>query len=468
MKTIVVGAGPAGLFCAYELAKAGLLVEIYERGEEIGKRICPMKHTGFCVKCPECNFIHGVGGNGLYSDGKLNLDPEIGGNLLEFSSEHEAKKLIEQIDDTFTRHGAHSKKTEREDYAELLVARAKANGVRFIPIQQRHMGSDKLPEIIGSFVEELKALGAVFKTRETVTDIIVEENRVKGIMIDGQKIDADYVVIGPGRGGAKWLSGLCAKHGIKARHQAIDIGVRVEVPAEIMNEATAICWDPKFHINTKTHDDLVRTFCTNPRGYVVTEHYGDFVCVNGHSLKGKKSENTNFAFLVRVELTHPVENTTEYGEAIARMATTIGGGKPTIQRLGDLKSGRRSTWERIEKSYVKPTLTEATPGDIAMGLPARIVTDVLEGLEALNRVIPGIYEDSTILYSPEIKFHAHRVEVKKDMETSIEHLFTVGDGAGVSRGIVIAAATGIIAAREIIRRSHTHNHAYNNSANEGG
>ncbi len=469
MKAIVVGAGPAGLFCAYELAKAGISVEIFERGEEVDKRACPMKHTGYCVKCPECNFVHGVGGNGLYSDGKLNLDPEIGGNLLEFLSEHEAKKLIEQIDETFTKHGAHSKKTEKEDYAEMMVARAKANGVRFIPIQQRHMGSDRLPGIISSFVGEMKSLGVVFNTKTNVTDISVEVGKVNGVFVGEKKIEANYVVIGPGRGGAKWLSELCAKHGIKSRHQAIDIGVRVEVPAEIMNEATAICWDPKFHINTKTHDDLVRTFCTNPRGYVVTEHYPDYVCVNGHSLKGKRSENTNFAFLVRVELTHPVENTTEYGEAIARMATTIGGGKPTLQRLGDLKAGRRSTWERIEKSYVKPTLTEATPGDIAMGLPGRIVTDVLEGLEAMNRVIPGVYEDSTLLYSPEIKFHAHRVEVKKDMETSVAHLFTVGDGAGVSRGIVIAAATGMLAAHEIIRRTHNHNHPeQKNKTNEGG
>jgi uncharacterized FAD-dependent dehydrogenase len=458
MKTIVVGAGPAGLFCAYELAKAGNSVEVYESGEETDKRVCPMKQTGYCAKCPECNFIRGVGGNGLYSDGKLNLDPEIGGNLLEFVSEHEAKKLIGEIDQVFTKHGAHTRKTEKEDYADMLTSRAKSQGVRFIPIQQRHMGSDRLPGIIKSFVEEMKSLGVAFNTRQTVTDLVIENGKAAGIIIDDKKIPADYVVIAPGRGGARWLHDLCVKYGIKARHQPIDIGVRVEVPAEIMDEVTAICWDPKFHIMTKTHDDLVRTFCTNPHGYVITEHYPDFVCVNGHSLKGKHSDNTNFAFLVRVALTHPVENTTEYGEAIARMATTIGGGKPIIQRMGDLKAGRRSTWERIEKSYVKPTLTEATPGDISMSLPARIVTDILEGLEALNRVIPGIAEESTLLYSPEIKFHAHRVEVKTDMETSIGHLFTVGDGAGVSRGIVIAAATGMLAAHEIIRRTHAHNH----------
>ncbi len=453
MKTIVVGAGPAGLFCAYELAKAGLKVEVYERGEEIQKRICPMKQTGYCVKCPECNFIHGVGGNGLYSDGKLNLDPEIGGNLLEFIGKKEADRIINQIDKTFIKHGAHGRIKEKPDYANMLVVRSKAHGVRFIPIHQRHMGSDRLPDIIGSFVKEMKSLGVVFHTKTNVTDILVENGHVSGIIIDDKKVKADHVVIGPGRGGARWLSDVCAKYGVKARHQPIDIGVRVEVPAEIMEEATAICWDPKFHILTKTHDDLIRTFCTNPHGFIITEHYPDFICVNGHSLKGKKSENTNFAFLVRLSLTHPVENTTSYGEAIARMASTIGGGKPIIQRMGDLKAGRRSTRDRIEKSYVKPTFNDVTPGDISMSLPARIVTDILEGLEMLNRVIPGVAEDSTLLYSPEIKFHAHRVVVNKNMESDLKNLFTVGDGAGVSRGIVIAAATGLIAAKEIISRS---------------
>ncbi|MFH1448396.1 MAG: FAD-dependent protein, partial [Candidatus Micrarchaeota archaeon] len=409
MKTIVVGAGPAGLFCAYELAKAGFSVEIYERGEEINKRVCPMKQTGHCVKCPECNFIHGVGGNGLYSDGKLNLDPEIGGNLLEFTSRNGAMELITYIDGVFTKHGAHGRLKEKLDYAQGLVTRAKSHGVRFIPIQQRHMGSDRLPKIISSFVKEMKSLGVIFHTRTNVTDVVIKDREVAGILIGEKEFEADHVVICPGRGGAKWLFELCIKYGIKSRHQPIDIGVRVEVPAEIMDEATAICWDPKFHIDTQTYDDLVRTFCTNPHGYVITEHYPDFVCVNGHSLRNKKSQNTNFAFLVRQSLTSPVENTTSYGEAIAHMATTIGGGKPIIQRMGDLKKGRRSTWKRIEKSYVKPTLTEATPGDIAMSLPARIVTDILEGLEALNKVLPGVFEDSTLIYSPEIKFHAHRV-----------------------------------------------------------
>jgi uncharacterized FAD-dependent dehydrogenase len=196
----------------------------------------------------------------------------------------------------------------------------------------------------------------------------------------------------------------------------------------------------------------VRTFCTNPRGFVITESYDDFICVNGHSMRGKKSENSNFALLVQVALTQPVENTTEYGEGIAKLATIIGGGKPTLQRLGDLRAGRRSTWERIDRSYVSPTLREATPGDISMALPGRIVTGIVEGLDALNKVIPGVAEDETLLYAPEIKFHALRVSVSKLMETKVGNLFAAGDGAGVSRGIVGAGVTGLIAADEILRR----------------
>jgi hypothetical protein len=210
--------------------------------------------------------------------------------------------------------------------------------------------------------------------------------------------------------------------------------------------------DPKFHIITKTYDDFVRTFCVNHRGFMVKESYKGYVGVNGHSLRDKQSNNTNFAFLTRIELTEPVENSTEYGESIAKTATTLGGGNPLIQRLGDLRRGRRSTWKRINSGLVKPTLRAVTPGDIAMVMPHRIVTNILEGLERLDKVIPGVASDSTLLYAPEIKYYAMRVEVDKTMETSIPNLFVAGDGVGVSRGIIIASATGILAARGIMAK----------------
>jgi uncharacterized FAD-dependent dehydrogenase len=272
----------------------------------------------------------------------------------------------------------------------------------------------------------------------------------------GAIIEAKYIIVTPGRSGASWFVKQAEKLGLKRSHGAIDIGVRVEVPGIVMDPICAINRDPKFHITTPSYDDFVRTFCVNHRGYVVKEMYKDvgedFVGVNGHSLRDKQSENTNFAFLTRIELTEPVENSTEYGASIAKTATTLGGGKPLVQRLGDLKRGRRSTWKRIERGHVRPTLRGVTPGDIAMVIPHRIVTNILEGLDRLDIVIPGVAADSTLLYAPEIKFYAMRVEVGKSMESSKKNLFVAGDGAGVSRGIITASATGIMAARGIISK----------------
>jgi hypothetical protein len=452
MKTVIVGAGPAGLFCAYELAKAGVKVVVVDSGSSIEKRRCPMKKVGYCVKCKPCNLIHGVGGAGLFSDGKLNLDARIGGDMLQFMGEDEAQRLIEYIDRIFRENGAHGERNVIDNRAGELMRKAKMAGVRFIPIVQRHIGSDMLPGVIESLKSYLEALGVKFVLNTEIDDIEIHNGSLEGVASGKSIIKGDFVVVATGRGGAQWLAKKCMQLGIPTQHQPLDVGLRVEVPAEIMKEVTDAFWDPKFYIQTAQYDDFVRTFCTCPYGFVISESYNSFICTNGHSMVSLKSENTNFALLVRVALTHPVENTTEYGESIARIASTIGGGRPVLQRLGDLKAGRRSTWERIKRSYVKPTFTYVTPGDISMVLPGRIMTDVKEGLETLNKVIPGVAEDSTLLYAPEIKFHALRVNVSRHMETPVKNLFAVGDGAGVSRGIVGAAMSGIVAAREIARR----------------
>jgi uncharacterized FAD-dependent dehydrogenase len=288
---------------------------------------------------------------------------------------------------------------------------------------------------------------------EEAVDIHTIKSRVKYIETTKAKYPVDSLLLTPGRSGSRWLTGIMDRLGVEMQFNPIDVGVRVEVPNEVMNEVIQNygSWDPKFHIYSSSYDDFVRTFCVCPKGFVVRESYENSLFgVNGHSMRDSSSQNTNFALLVRVRLTRPLENTTEYGRRIAQLANTLGGRSPLLQRLGDLRGSRRSTWNRIERSYIEPTFKDVTPGDISMAYPQRIVIDLLEGLEKLDRVMPGINSDSTLLYAPEIKFYAMRTITDKNLRTSIQNLYVAGDGAGVSRGIVGAAATGIIAARGII------------------
>ena len=453
---LIIGAGPAGLFAANELADK-LKVVVVDKGRDLKERTCVALMNGSCRKCLPCNITGGLGGAGGLSDGKLNLRPDIGGNLEEFVSNKEAWSIINKIDQIFLKHGA-SEELYAPDNDEIspILKRAAATGIKFIPIVQRHMGSDKTPPIINSIKEELEEKGVLFMLETEVLDIIVDD-RLKGAKLRNNNegdflVKCDYLIAAPGRIGAKWLSDQTDKLEIPVKHNPVDVGVRVELPQIVMDEITKINWDPKFHIITKTYDDFVRTFCVCNKGFVVEEVYDDFMGVNGHSMRDKLSENTNFAFLVRVELTEPVENTSDYAFSIATITNTLGGGKPILQRLGDLRKGRRSTWRRLERSNVVPTFDCVTPGDIAMALPHRVVVDIIEGLEALDKVMPGVASDSTLLYAPEIKLYAMRLEMDKNMKTRIDGLYGAGDGAGVSRGIVGAAATGIIAARDILEK----------------
>lgn len=452
---IIIGAGPAGMFAAYELAEDRLLkILIVDMGKDIEKRLCPMKTQTYCMHCKPCDIMCGVGGCGTFSDGTLNLRPDIGGDLAALTGDQtEAWELVERVDKVFMKFGAPQGAllTEGPDI-EDLKRRAAAVGARFIEIKQRHIGSDNAPAVIGRFKQDLVNKGVDFLLETEVKDLLIEEGTSRGIILfGGRAVRAGYVLLSPGRRGCNWVSDMIEKHGIEARYGGIDIGVRVEVPAIVMDPVTKINRDPKFHIQSQRYDDFVRTFCTNMRGFVVKEEYEGFIATNGHSMANTESENTNFAFLVRIELTEPMENTTKYARSIAKLATTIGGGKPVLQRMGDLRRGRRSTKERIAKNLVVNTLKDVTPGDISMALPHRIVMDIIEGLEVLNKIIPGVTSDSTLLYAPEVKFYAMHLKVNRQMETSIKNLFAAGDGAGLSRDIVNAAATGIMAAEGIIK-----------------
>ena len=451
---VIIGAGPAGLFAAYELANGNAHnILVIDKGKDIVERKCPsMSMFTRCFQCKPCNILCGLGGAGGLSDGKLNLKSDVGGNLEEFVPREEADQLIDRIDSIFLEHGA-SQKLYGENSVDLEKSAA-THGIEFIPIRQRHIGSDMLPSVITSIKHYLEGKGIQFMLNTEVKEIIVGKP-FKLVLSNDQHIETNFLLAATGRAGSDWLSAEAQRIGAVTSFAPIDIGVRVEVPAVVMDSIIEFSWDPKFHIYTKTYDDFVRTFCTCPNGFVVMEDYGEYIGVNGHSSTSEKSENTNFAFLTKIELTEPVENTTEYGAAIAKMATTIGGKMPIVQRLEDLRNGRRSTQSRIEKSFVKPTLKKATPGDISMALPHRIVENVLEGLEKLATVIPGVSSDSTLLYAPEIKFYSMRFQVNNDLETNIQNFFVAGDGAGLSRGIIASAATGVIAAKGIMKKMST-------------
>ncbi|BAW32076.1 MAG TPA: NAD(P)/FAD-dependent oxidoreductase [Methanothermobacter sp.] len=451
---IIVGAGPAGLIAADKLADH-LKILVVDKGRDMDKRHCPALKDGICRRCSPCNIMCGLGGAGGLSDGKLNLRPDIGGNLEEFVDREKAWELVEEVDKFFLKHGAPEELYSPEkEKIEKILKKSAAAGINFIPIIQRHIGSDKTPAVIKSIKENLKKRGVEFFLETEALDIISKNKRIEGLVIKDKSgkeniIKCKFLILAPGRSGSMWLAEQMKKLSIPVKHNPVDIGVRVEVSSIVMEDITRINWDPKFHIITKSYDDFVRTFCVCNKGFVVEEAYDDFKGVNGHSMRTKTSDNTNFAFLVKVELTEPVENTSAYALSIAKISNTLGGGKPIIQRLGDLRKGRRSTWRRIKRSPVKPTLKDVTPGDIALVLPYRIVLDIIEGLEALDKVIPGVASDSTLLYAPEIKLYAMRIEVDNHMRTPIKGLYAVGDGAGLSRGIVGAAATALIAAEHI-------------------
>ncbi len=452
---IIVGGGPAGLFAACHLAEnSNLKVLILEKGQAPLKRKCPNHTFQKCIQCDPCNILAGIGGAGLYSDGKLNFIPRLGKtDLTQFMPLDAAQKLINETEAVFTRFNMDGPVFPTDmDRARQIRKEAKKVGIDLLLIRQKHLGSDNLPAYIADMADHIQKTGVTIRTGEEVLDVRVTDGKVTGVITVKGEYASPNVILAPGRIGANWVAQLAQKHGIGLSQRGIEVGVRVEVHNDIMDDLCNVIYDPTFFVQTPTYDDQTRTFCTNQGGYISLENYKAFVCVNGHAYSDKKSNNTNFAFLSKVVLTEPVTDNQAYGESIGRLATLIGNGKATLQRFGDLKRGRRSTWNRIRKGYIEPTMTNVVCGDIAMALPGRILTNLIEGLEALNQVIPGVSNDETLLYAPEIKFFATQVETSPHLETSISGMFVAGDGPGVAGNIVSAAATGIIPAQQIIDR----------------
>jgi hypothetical protein len=434
---VVIGAGPAGLFAAYELQKRGISkVLLLEKGKKVLKRN-PQE-----VLC-------GVGGAGLFSDGKLNFTPKLGKtDLTEFLALKEAQKLVEEVEMIFQEFGMDGL-TYPLDMKKAHDYRAQAQrfGLDLQLIKQKHLGSDNLPGYIAKMEDFLAKKGVEIMTECEVLEIVVEKEKVVGLKTAQGLIETEKVIVAPGRAGNHWLTHELERSGLALEQKAIEVGIRVETTAEVLREICSVIYDPTFYLHTPTFDDQLRTFCTNPAGFIAAEKYKEFVCVNGHAYAHKSSPNANFALLDKVSLTEPVTDTIAYGESICKLASTIGGGKPILQRYVDFKRHRRSTWERIAKCYIGPTLKEVTPGDIGMALPFRIVTNLIEGIEKLDKMLPGLASDATLLYAPEVKFFSVRPKVTEELETEIKGLYVAGDGAGISGNIVGAAATGIIAAR---------------------
>jgi len=458
---IIIGGGPAGLFTAYELINKNpkLKIIMLDKGKLAENRVCPMnKNKTNCTNCNPCSILSGYGGAGTFSDGKLNFIPKLGkSNLFKYMDKDEAYKLIDDTEEIFNKFNMDSDiyPSNMEEALKLQQKIAKA-GDNLLIIKQKHLGSDKLPTYIKDFTDYLRNNNVEIVERANVCDVKSIKKNIHEVTYTKSKknttIQARNVVIAPGRTGAKWIQELADNYNIPYISQSIEIGVRVEVRKEIMEEICSIIYDPTIFIKTDTYNDEIRTFCTNPGGYVAKENYYGYICVNGHALKEKKSNNSNFAFISKVNLTEPATNTRQYGESIARIANVLGDGKPIIQTLRDLRQGRRSTIHRIEKSFISPTLKDCVAGDLALVLPHRIIINILEGLKKLDEIIPGVNNDETLLYGPEIKFFSNEIITNNNMKLNDYDVYFIGDGAGKAGNIVTAAATGLIAARDILKK----------------
>ena len=451
---IIMGAGPAGLFASYELIEKNrdLKILLIDQGKYASDRMCPMNKKGIsCTNCNPCNIMSGYGGAGTFSDGKLNFIPKLGkSDLFKYLNEENAYKIIDETETIFNKFGMDSEVyPSNMAEAQRIKKKVALEGMRLLLIKQKHLGSDLLPGYIDSFTKYLEKSGVVTLDKTVVEDII-ETEEYNTVVTNNGEFKGKYVILAPGRTGAKWMEEFANNKKIPYLSQSIEIGVRVEVRKEVLEDITDVIYDPTIFIKTNTHYDEIRTFCTNPGGFVTKENYYGFICVNGHALKDVKSNNSNFAFISKVSLTEPATDTRLYGESIARIANVLGNGKPIIQTLKDLKRGRRSTWDRINKSYISPTLKDCVAGDLALVLPHRIVTNIIEGLEKLDKIIPGVNNDETLLYGPEIKFFSNEIKTDNNFKIEDKNIYAIGDGAGKAGNIVTAAATGLIASRDIL------------------
>ena len=455
---IIIGAGPSGIFCAYELShkKADLKILMIEKGRRIEDRSCPKRKTKVCVGCKPCSITTGFAGAGAFSDGKLSLSPDVGGNLPQILGYEETEQLLKESDQIYLKFGADTKVyglNEEKEIARIRKKAIKAN-LKLIECPIRHLGTEEGYKIYQRLQEHLLGVGVRMEFNTMVDNILTAKGRVRGVVTDkGETFYAEEVVAAVGREGSEWLSNLCREHEIATEVGTVDVGVRVEVRDEIMEELNKSLYEAKLVYYTPTFDDKVRVFCTNPSGEVATEYYEDgLAVVNGHAYKADKykTKNTNFAILVSKNFTKPFKEPIQYGKHIAQLSNMLCDGKILVQRFGDFVRGRRTTEERLLRNNITPTLRDAVPGDLSLVFPYRIMKAIEEMIYALDQVTPGMASDETLLYGVEVKFYSNKVVTDQAFETNIKGLRAIGDGASVTRGLQQASANGLSAARSIL------------------
>ena len=439
---IVVGGGPAGIFAALELSQSSRpSILLIEKGSDIDKR---------------SNLVCGLGGAGAYSDGKLTLSSQVGGHLREYLGDDDTQALIKYVDEIYLKFGAPDRLYGVGDDIARLGRQASLAGLHLIPVPLRHMGTERCRSVLREMRDYLMSR-LEFKLETAAASIIVDSGKIKGIeTTGGERVDCDYLILAPGREGSDWLLKQAKLLNLTVHNNPVDVGVRVEVPVAVMEELTSVLYEAKLEFFSTSFDDRIRTFCMCPAGEVTMETTGGtnpVTTVNGHSYANPNSSNTNFALLVSTDFTEPFREPIAYGKYLAGLANILSGGV-LVQRLGDLMGGHRSTTARIERGIVQPTLKEATPGDLSFVLPYRHLTGIIEMLEAMDKLAPGVTDKSTLLYGVEVKFYSFRPHLSSGLETEVSNLFAAGDGAGVSRGLIQASASGVIAAREILKRYH--------------
>lgn len=454
---IIVGAGPSGIFCAYELITKNpkLNILMLEKGNDIAHRVCPKRKTGVCVHCKPCNITTGFSGAGAFSDGKLTLaSSETGGNLDKLIGEEKVRTLIKRMDEVYLSFGAdtHLYGTDNPKQVETIRKKAEAAGMGLVESPIRHLGTEASYDIYSGLEAYLKEKGVNILFRTPVTDIITRgDQSIKGVVSEsGEEFLSDTVVIGAGREGASWFKNICEKHDIKTAAGTVDLGVRVECPDSVMKELNDALYESKLIYYTKESNDKVRTFCQNPSGEVALENYHlpggkSITTVNGHAYKSAdlKTEYTNFALLVSKNFTEPFKEPLEYGTIFARVANMLAGDTVLVQSYGDIKRHRRSTPERLQEVGASPTCTDATPGDLTLVIPKRIMDAIIEMIETMDKVAPGLANDSTLLYGIEVKFYSNKVLIDENCETNIAGLFAIGDSSSWTRGLSMSSAMGL-------------------------